>query len=66
MPGGTALDVHGDGQETGRRESQQNHYFFNELLEEIEGWGIAAFDRRTIVLNEEFRTRDGASLSRME
>jgi len=34
--------------------------FFDQLLEQLESWGIAAFDRHTIVLDEDFRTRDGA------
>ena len=33
--------------------------FFDQLLEQLEDWGIACFDRHTIVLDEDFRTRDG-------
>jgi uncharacterized protein len=40
--------------------------FFGALLDDLESWGIAAFERRTIVLEEDFRTRDGAPLQRME
>jgi HD superfamily phosphodiesterase len=40
--------------------------FFDELLAELERWGIAAFERRTLVLEEDFRTRRGASVRRME
>ncbi len=40
--------------------------FFSDLLDELERWGIASFERRTIVLEEDFRTRDGASVPRME
>ena len=40
--------------------------FFDDLLDDLENWGIASFERRTIVLEEDFRTRDGASIQRME
>ena len=40
--------------------------FFDGLLEELEDWGIASFERRTIVLQEDFRTRDGNCVSSME
>jgi len=40
--------------------------FFDDLLEDLETWGIASFERRTIVLEEDFHTRDGASIQRME
>lgn len=40
--------------------------FFDLLLEEMESWGIASFERRTIVLEEDFRTRDGALVQKME
>ncbi len=56
--------------ETGRQlaiaQAAKSVAFFDGLLEDLANWGIAAFERRTIVLNEEFRTRDGASVSRME
>jgi len=34
--------------------------FFDQLLEQLESWGIAAFERHVIVLDEDFRTRGGA------
>jgi len=34
--------------------------FFDNLLDQLESWGIASFERHTIVLEEDFRTRDGA------
>jgi putative nucleotidyltransferase with HDIG domain len=34
--------------------------FFDQLLEQLESWGIASFERHVIVLDEDFRTRDGA------
>ena len=40
--------------------------FFDALLDDLESWGIASFERRMIVLEEDFRTRDGASIQRME
>ncbi len=40
--------------------------FFDDLLSDLESWGIASFERRTIVLEEDFRTRDGASVQRMD
>ncbi|MGC2776737.1 MAG: HD domain-containing protein [Bradyrhizobium sp.] len=40
--------------------------FFDDLLSDLESWGIASFERRTIVLEEDFCTRDGASVPKME
>jgi HD superfamily phosphodiesterase/predicted RNA-binding Zn-ribbon protein involved in translation (DUF1610 family) len=40
--------------------------FFDDLLRDLERWGIASFERRTIVLDEEFRTRDGARAQQMK
>jgi putative nucleotidyltransferase with HDIG domain len=40
--------------------------FFDALLDDLANWGIASFERRTIVLEEDFHTRDGASIQRME
>jgi len=40
--------------------------FFDDLLGDLESWGIASFERRIIILEEDFRTRDGASMQRME
>ena len=40
--------------------------FFDNLLEQLESWGIASFERHTIVLDEDFRTRDGAIVRGME
>ncbi len=40
--------------------------FFNDLLDDLESWGIASFERRAIILEEDFRTRDGASVQKME
>jgi len=40
--------------------------YFDDLLHDLESWGIASFERRTLILEEDFRTRDGASMQRME
>lgn len=40
--------------------------FFDGLLDDLDTWGIASFERRTIVLPEAFQTRDGASVDGME
>jgi hypothetical protein len=40
--------------------------FFDNLLEQLESWGIASFECRTIVLDEDFRTRDGDTVRGME
>jgi HD superfamily phosphodiesterase len=56
--------------ETGRKlagaQAAKTVAFFDDLLDELESWGIASFERRTIVLEEDFRTRDGASLKNIE
>jgi len=40
--------------------------FFDALLDDLENWGIASFERRTIVLEEEFQTRGGEAIGRMD
>ncbi len=56
--------------ETGRKlageKAAKTIAFFDDLLNDLESWGIASFERRTIVLEEDFRARDGATLKRME
>jgi HD superfamily phosphodiesterase len=56
--------------QTGKRlaavQAAKSIRFFDDLLEDLERWGIAAFERRTIVLEEKFRTRDGDSVNTME
>lgn len=56
--------------ETGKKlageRSAKTVAFFDGLLNELESWGIAAFEQRTIVLEEDFRTRDGAFMQRMD
>ena len=56
--------------ETGRtlaaKQAPKTVAFFADLLNDLEMWGIGSFERRTIVLNEDFRTRDGALVPAME
>ncbi len=40
--------------------------FFDNLLEQLESWGITSFECHTVVLDEDFRTRDGAVARGME
>ncbi len=50
--------------ETGKRlaseQTAKTIAFFDELLHELERWGIAAFERRTLQVDGDFRSRDGA------
>ena len=54
---------------TGRRlaseQAAKTIAFFDNLFDQLESWGIAAFERHTIVLDEDFRTRDGATVRGM-
>ena len=56
--------------ETGRKlageQAPKTIAFFDDLLDHLESWGIASFERRTVVLEEDFRTRDGATVHGME
>lgn len=54
------------GKKLARAQAAKSIAFFDDLLNDLESWGIAAFERRTIMLEEDFRTRDGAHLQRME
>ena len=49
-----------------RAQSAKTIAFFDDLLDDLETCGIAAFERRTLELAGEFRTRDGASVSKMQ
>lgn len=40
--------------------------FFDDLMDELESRGIAAFERRTLVVEGDFRSRDGARVSEMQ
>jgi putative nucleotidyltransferase with HDIG domain len=40
--------------------------FFDELLHDLERWGIAAFERRTLMVEGDFRSRDGATVQKTQ
>ena len=54
------------GKKLAKAQAVKSVAFFDSLLDDLESWGIASFERRTIVLQEDFRTRDGACVSSME
>ena len=54
------------GRTLAREQGAKSIAFFDQLLEQLESWGIAAFDRHRVVLDEEFRSRDGAMVRGME
>jgi len=54
------------GKRLAREQAAKTVAFFDDLLRDLEAWGIAAFERRSIVLEENFRTRDGATVQKME
>lgn len=54
------------GKKLAAKKAAKSIAFFEDLLEDLEDWGIAAFERRSIVLEEDFRTRDGACVQNME
>ena len=55
---------------TGRKlaaeQASKSIAFFDDLLKDLERWGIASFERRAILLEEDFRTRDGNPVQTME
>ncbi len=54
------------GRELAMEQSTRTIAFFDNLLEQLESWGIASFACHTIVLDEDFLTRDGAIVRGME
>jgi len=40
--------------------------FFDELLHDLERWGIAAFERRQLLVEGDFRARDGARAQKVQ
>ncbi|MBE0612157.1 MAG: HD domain-containing protein [Burkholderiales bacterium] len=40
--------------------------FFDELLNDLERWGIAAFERRELLVEGDFRARDGANVQKVQ
>ncbi len=49
-----------------REQSAKTIAFFDGLLNDLENCGIAAFERRTLVLEGDFRNRDGDCVQKME
>lgn len=49
-----------------REQSAKTIAFFDDLLGDLENCGIAAFERRTLVLEGDFRTRDGDCVQKMQ
>jgi len=47
------------GKALAREQSAKSIAFFDELLRDLERWGIAAFERRTLLVEANFRGRDG-------
>jgi putative nucleotidyltransferase with HDIG domain len=54
------------GKKLAREQAAKTIAYFDDLLDNLERWGIASFERRTIVLEEDFRTRDGAFMRKMD
>jgi hypothetical protein len=40
--------------------------FFDDLLRDLEHWGIAAFERRTLLVEGDFRGRDGTRVKQTQ
>ena len=49
-----------------REQSAKTIAFFDDLLIDLENCGIAAFERRTLLLEGDFRSRDGACVQKMQ
>lgn len=54
------------GRELARALSARTIAYFDDLLAELDQCGIAAFERRPLLLRGDFRTRDGVPVSEME
>ena len=54
------------GRTLAREQGAKTIAFFDDLLRDLERWGIAAFERRALVVEGDFRSRDGASVKKME
>lgn len=56
--------------ETGKRlageQTAKTVAFFDELLHDLERWGIAAFERRPLLVEGDFRARDGARVQKVQ
>jgi len=54
------------GRQLARVQAAKTIAFFDDLLRDLERWGIAAFERRALFVEGDFRTRDGARVEKME
>ncbi len=54
------------GRRLAREQAAKTIAFFDDLLRDLERWGIAAFERRALVVEGDFRTRDGVRVQRIE
>ena len=54
------------GQMLAREQTPKTVAFFDELLHDLERWGIAAFERRTLLVEGDFRTRGGARVQKTQ
>lgn len=56
--------------ETGKRlageQTAKTVAFFDELLHDLERWGIAAFERRPLMVEGDFRARDGTRVQKVQ
>jgi HD superfamily phosphodiesterase len=54
------------GRTLAREQGAKTIAFFDDLLRDLERWGIAAFERRALVVEGDFRSRDGKCVQAME
>jgi len=54
------------GKALAREQAAKTVAFFDDLLNDLENCGIAAFERRILVLEGDFRSRDGDSVQKMQ
>ena len=54
------------GKKIAREQGAKTIAFFDDLLRDLERWGIAAFERRALVVEGDFRSRDGNRVQKME
>ena len=54
------------GRRLAREQGAKTIAFFDDLLRDLERWGIAEFERRALVVKGDFRTRDGDRVQEME
>jgi HD superfamily phosphodiesterase len=54
------------GRTLAREQGAKTIAFFDDLLRDLERWGIAAFERRALVVEGDFRSRDGRRVQKVE